>query len=143
MAEKVWFHVDVNSAFLSWSAAHRVLVLGEEQDLREIPSVVAPLHDVRRGIVLARSQPAKKLGIKTGEPLGMAKDKCPDLVVVPPDYDLYVTASRKFVAVLQEFSPCVEQATPYTLLKASFRGDICSASTMQAATKSDTSRKKF
>ena len=109
MAERVWFHVDVNSAFLSWTAAHRVHVLGQEQDLRQIPSVVAPLDDVRRGIVLAKSGPAKKFGVQTGEPLGMALDKCPGLVVVPPDYELYVTASRKFVELLRRFSPCVEQ----------------------------------
>lgn len=109
MAEKIWFHVDVNSAFLSWTAAHRVLVLGEAQDLRLIPSVVAPQADKRRSIVLAKSGPAKKFGIQTGEPLGMALDKCPGLAVVEPDYALYVTASRKFVEVLREFSPRVEQ----------------------------------
>ena len=109
MAEKIWFHVDVNSAFLSWTAAHRVLVLGEEQDLRLIPSVVAPQADKRRSIVLAKSGPAKKFGVQTGEPLGMALDKCPGLAVVEPDYALYVTASRRFVEVLREFSPRVEQ----------------------------------
>ena len=109
MAERIWFHVDVNSAFLSWTAAHEVLVLGMERDLRTIPSVVAPLDDVRRGIVLAKSVPAGKLGIKTGEPVGMALGKCPELTIVPPDYALYVTASRQFIRVLQEFSPGVEQ----------------------------------
>lgn len=109
MAERIMFHVDVNSAFLSWTAAHEVLVLGMERDLRTIPAVVAPLDDVRRGIVLAKSGPAGRLGIKTGEPVGMALGKCPDLVIVPPDYGLYVTASRQFIKVLQEFSPIVEQ----------------------------------
>ena len=109
MADRVIFHVDANSAFLSWSAAYRVKVLGEETDLRDIPSVVAGDKETRHGIILARSTPAKKCGIKTGEPLFQALQKCPDLVVVPPDYPLYVEASRHFVEMLRQFSPAVEQ----------------------------------
>ncbi len=109
MSERVIFHVDANSAFLSWSAAYRVKVLGETQDLREIPSVVAGDKASRHSIVLAKSTPAKKYGIQTGEPLFQAQEKCPHLVVVPPDYQLYVDASRHFVEMLRQFSPCVEQ----------------------------------
>ena len=109
MAERIIFHVDANSAFLSWSAAHRVLVLHEETDLRDIPSVVAGDKESRRGIILAKSTPAKKYGISTGEPLFKALEKCPELVVIPPDYELYVQASRGFVRMLQQFSPIVEQ----------------------------------
>ncbi len=109
MAERVIFHVDANSAFLSWSAAYRVKVLGETTDLREIPSVVAGDKENRHGIILAKSTPAKKYGIQTGEPLFQALEKCPHLAVVPPDYELYVAASRHFVSVLREFSPLVEQ----------------------------------
>ena len=109
MQPKVIFHVDANSAFLSWSAAYRVKVLGEETDLREIPSVVAGDKESRRGIILAKSTPAKKYGIQTGEPLFQALQKCPGLKVVPPDYDLYVEASRHFVDMLRQFSPVVEQ----------------------------------
>lgn len=109
MADRVIFHVDANSAFLSWSAAYRVKVLGEKQDLREIPSVVAGDKESRHSIILAKSGPAKKYGIQTGEPLFLALEKCPDLVVVPPDYQLYVEASRHFVAMLRQFSPVVEQ----------------------------------
>ena len=69
MAERVFFHVDANSAFLSWSAAYRVNVLGEEQDLRDVPSVIAGDKAQRRSIILAKSTPAKKYGIQTGEPL--------------------------------------------------------------------------
>jgi len=105
----VIFHVDVNSAFLSWSAVYRLRVLGEKQDLREIPAVVGGQKESRHGIVLARSQPAKKLGIKTGEPVFMALQKFPDLVIEPPNYELYVEASRHFVEVLRRFSPNVEQ----------------------------------
>lgn len=109
MAERVIFHVDANSAFLSWTAVYKVKVLGEEQDIREIPSVVAGDKASRHSIILAKSVPAKKYGIQTGEPLFLALEKCPDLVIVPPDYELYVEASRHFVKMLRQFSPVVEQ----------------------------------
>lgn len=109
MAERVIFHVDANSAFLSWSAAYRVKVLGESVDLRDIPSVVAGDKESRHSIILAKSTPAKKYGIQTGEPLFQALEKCPDLAIVQPDYDLYVQASRHFVQMLRQFSPAVEQ----------------------------------
>ena len=109
MAEKIWFHIDVNSAFLSWTAAYRTLVEGRTPDLREIPSVIANDKNLRTSIVLAKSTPARKYGVKTGEPLGMARDKCPNLVVAEPDYELYVASSRRLMALLGEISPVVEQ----------------------------------
>ena len=109
MADRVIFHVDANSAFLSWSAVYRLKVLGESVDLREIPSVVAGEKESRHSIILAKSGPAKKYGIHTGEPLFQALEKCPELVVVPPDYPMYVEASRHFVEILRQFSPYVEQ----------------------------------
>ena len=109
MAKRVIFHVDANSAFLSWSAAYKKMVLGEETDLREIPSVVAGDKESRHSIILAKSTPAKKYGIQTGEPLFQALEKCPELTVVQPDYPLYVEASRHFVEMLRQFSPVVEQ----------------------------------
>ena len=109
MAERVIFHVDANSAFLSWSAAYRIKVLGEKEDLRDVPSVVAGDKESRHSIILAKSTPAKKYGIHTGEPLFQALKKCPELKVIPPDYGLYVEASRHFVNMLRQFSPKVEQ----------------------------------
>ena len=109
MAERIVFHVDANSAFLSWSAAYRVKVLGEELDLRTVPSVVAGDKESRHSIILAKSAPAKKYGIQTGEPLFLALEKCPELKIVEPDYGLYVECSRHFVEVLRQFSPVVEQ----------------------------------
>lgn len=109
MAQRVIFHVDANSAFLSWTAAYRVKVLGETTDLRDIPSVVAGDKASRHSIILAKSTPAKKYGIQTGEPLFQALEKCPKLAVVAPDYGLYVEASRHFVEMLRQFSPAVEQ----------------------------------
>ena len=109
MGNRVIFHVDANSAFLSWSAAYRVNVLGEGVDLREVPAVVAGDKASRHSIILAKSTPAKKYGIQTGEPVFQALEKCPELIIIPPDYELYVEASRRFVEVLRQFSPQVEQ----------------------------------
>ena len=109
MADRIIFHVDANSAFLSWTAAYKVKVLGETEDLRDVPSVVAGEKEMRHGVILARSTPAKKFGVQTGEPLFQALQKCPDLIVVPPDYPMYVEASRHFVEMLRQFSPAVEQ----------------------------------
>ena len=97
------FHIDVNSAFLSWSAAYRVHVLGEQQDLREIPSIVGGDQKKRHGIVLAKSIPAKKYGIQTGEAIVTAEQKCPQLTVIPPDYGLYVHASRALIRKLRHW----------------------------------------
>lgn len=109
MHERIIFHIDVNSAFLSWTAAYRVQHLGRLPDLRQIPAVIAGDRSSRHSIILARSIPAKKFGIRTGEPLGVAMEKCPGLVVAEPDYSLYVTASRALMALLRETSPAVEQ----------------------------------
>ena len=109
MSDPVIFHVDANSAFLSWSAAYRVMVLGEKEDLRDVPSVVAGDKESRHSIILAKSGPAKKYGIQTGDPLFLALEKCPQLKVVEPDYELYVASSRKFVEILRSFSPKVQQ----------------------------------
>lgn len=107
--ERVIFHIDVNSAFLSWSAAYRRDVLGETLDLREIPSAVAGDKEARQGVILAKSQPAKKFGVQTGEPIFRALQKCPHLTLVPPDYGMYVEASRHFTALLRQVAPVVEQ----------------------------------
>lgn len=109
MSEKYIFHIDANSAFLSWSAAYRVSVLGEQTDLRQIPSIVGGDQEKRHGIVLAKSVPAKKYGIQTGEPIVSALQKCPDLVIVPPDYGLYVSASRAFISKLKQYTDTVIQ----------------------------------
>jgi DNA polymerase-4 len=106
---KYVFHIDVNSAFLAWTAAYRVDVLGEKEDIRLIPSIVGGDQEKRHGIVLAKSTPAKKYGIKTGEPIVAAQRKCPGLVIVPPDYGLYVKSSRAFMDILKDYSDNVIQ----------------------------------
>lgn len=109
MPESIIYHIDVNSAFLSWEACRRISCHMEGPDLREIPSVVGGNQEMRHGIVLAKSMPAKKYKIQTGEPLVKARQKCLNLVVVPPDYELYVECSRKLIEMLREISPTVEQ----------------------------------
>lgn len=107
--ENIIFHVDVNSAFLSWEAVYRVKILGDRMDLRNIPSAVGGDIKKRHGIILAKSLPSKKYNIHTGETIGDACKKCPELVVVPPHYDLYESCSKAFMNILREYSPCVEQ----------------------------------
>lgn len=107
--ESVIFHIDVNSAFLSWEAVYRLAHKGGKQDLREIASAVGGDMKMRRGIILAKSIPAKKYGIKTGETIPEALRKCPNLVMVPPDYSLYEKCSAAFMSILREYSDVVEQ----------------------------------
>ena len=77
-------------------------------DLREIPSVVGGDPKKRTGIVVAKSIPAKKYGIQTGEPMAMALRKCPNLVVVPSDFRLYTENSLAFKAICRDYAPVVE-----------------------------------
>ena len=79
MNEKIVFHVDVNSAFLSWSAIRRLREDPKALDLRTVASAVGGDEEARHGVVLAKSTPAKKYGVTTGEPLIIAKRKCPNL----------------------------------------------------------------
>ena len=83
MLQRIIMHIDVNSAYLSWEAAHR-LQHGDPLDLRTVPSVVGGNEQTRHGIVLTKSIPAKPFGIQTGETLYSARTKCPGLLVVPP-----------------------------------------------------------
>lgn len=102
------FHVDVNSAFLSWEATRR-LKEGAEDDLRLVPSAVGGDREKRTGVILAKSIPAKKYGIKTGEPVAAALRKCPHLVLVRPDFRLYERSSRAFMDICRAYAPVVEK----------------------------------
>ena len=108
MSEKLIFHVDVNSAFLSWEAVRR-LKEGDTNDLRDIPSAIGGDLSKRHGIILAKSIPAKKYGIVTGEPVVNALKKCPGLYLAKPDFTTYNSYSKAFISILNEYSPSVEQ----------------------------------
>ena len=105
------FHVDVNSAFLSWSALKKLSEDPDSVDLRSIPSVVAGDPSTRHGIVTARSIPAKAYGIRTAMPLSRALSLCPNLVVVPSDFGAYRKCSKAFIRILKSFTGMVEQAS--------------------------------
>ncbi len=105
---RVIFHLDVNSAFLSWEAVYR-LQHGDRTDLREIPSVVGGDETTRHGIVLAKSRPAGRFGIQTGMVLWQARQKCPSLIVVPPDYALYQECSNTLMDLLTRYSARIER----------------------------------
>ena len=77
-------------------------------DLREIPSCIGGDPKSRRGIVVAKSIPAKKYGVTTGEPLSMALRKCPELVCVPGDFALFETCSRAFKKICASYAPVME-----------------------------------
>ena len=106
--EKIIFHVDVNSAYLSWNAVWD-LQHGKSLDLRTVPAIVGGDPESRHGIVLAKSIPSKKFGIKTGETLFSALVKCPELKIVPPRYSVYMKASEAMVEILREYSPLIER----------------------------------
>lgn len=95
--DKVIFHIDINSAFLSWEAVYRLHHLGGTVDLREEVAAVGGDMAMRHGIILAKSIPAKKYNIKTGESITEALQKCPHLKLVPPNYGLYEKCSAAFM----------------------------------------------
>ena len=104
---RVIFHIDVNSAFLSWSAVKMVMEGG--QDIRLIPSVVSGDPSDRRSIISAASMPAKKLGIKSAMPVTMALRLCPQLVIVHGDWAWYKRCSEGFIAICRSYSPVLQQ----------------------------------
>ena len=104
----VIFHIDVNSAYLSWSAAEK-LRRGETLDLRTVPAIIGGDEKSRHGVVLAKSSPAKAYGIRTGEPVAAALRKCPFLVMEPPDHALYQKRSRELMDFLSTYTSDLEQ----------------------------------
>ena len=108
--ERLIFHIDVNSAFLSWSALDE-LKKGNPVDLRTIPSIVGGDTKSRHGIVTAKSIPAKKYGIETAEPVVSAFKKCPNLVMVSPNFQVYSDYSHRLMEHLTSFCPDIEQAS--------------------------------
>ena len=105
--QRIIFHIDVNSAFLSWTAVK--MVREGQEDIRLIPSVVSGDPSDRRSIITAASMPAKKLGIKTAEPVSMALRKCPSLVIVRGDWEWYKQCSEGFIGICRSYSPVLQQ----------------------------------
>ncbi|MBR1538457.1 MAG: DNA polymerase IV [Bacteroidales bacterium] len=105
--KRIIFHIDVNSAFLSWTAVKLLQEGGD--DIRLVPSVVSGDPSDRRSIITAASMPAKKLGIKTAQPVSMALRTCPQLLIVRGDWAWYKHCSREFIAICRRYSPVLEQ----------------------------------
>lgn len=106
--ERQILHVDVNNAFLSWTAIDR-LRLGETLDIRTIPAIIGGDESSRHGIVLAKSMKAKEFGIKTGEPILWARKKCPNLQVFQGDYSSYKKHSDELYQLLLEYTDKIER----------------------------------
>ena len=104
------FHIDVNSAYLSWTAVEQ-LKHGAKQDMRLVPAIIGGDQKARRGVVLAKSIPAKKYGIRTGEPVANAFRKCPNLVMAPPDHKMYREKSARLMEYLKAFTTEIEQVS--------------------------------
>ena len=104
------FHIDVNSAYLSWNAVEQ-LKNGAKVDLREIPAIIGGDQKSRHGVVLAKSPAAKRYGIRTGEPVANAFRKCPNLVMYPPDHKMYREKSRMLMEYLRTFTKEIEQVS--------------------------------
>jgi len=104
---RVIFHIDVNSAFLSWSATK--LVREGKPDIRLVPSVVSGDPSDRRSIISAASIPAKKIGIKAAMPVSMALRIYPSLVIVRGDWEWYKQCSESFIGICRSYSPVLQQ----------------------------------
>lgn len=101
MVDRVILHVDQNSFYASVEMLRRPA-------LREVPCAVAGDPVNRHGIILAKNQLAKKAGVKTAETIWAAKQKCPDLILIPPDYARYIHYSRLARKLYGEYTDCVE-----------------------------------
>ena len=107
--ERIIFHIDVNSAYLSWSAIDLLKKNPDSVDIRMIPAIIGGNRKTRHGIVLAKSLPAKnRYHIHTAEPVANALKKCPTLTIIPPDHDSYSRHSKQFVGFLRSLTPEIE-----------------------------------
>lgn len=107
--DKIIFHIDVNSAYLSWSAVNKLKNEPDSVDLRTICSIIGGNIENRHGIVLAKSIPAKKYNIKTAETIVSALKKCPFLVIEPPNHTMYEEYSQRLMSLLREYTPDIEK----------------------------------
>lgn len=108
--DRIIFHIDVNSAYLSWTALEQ-LRHGRAVDIRTIPAIIGGDMAKRHGVVLAKSIPAKAFGIVTGEPIVNAMRKCPNLLIEAPDHRLYDARSNELMHLLASICPDLEQVS--------------------------------
>ena len=108
--ERIIMHIDVNNAFLSWTALY-LLEQGYQTDIRNIEAIIAGDPKKRSGIVLAKSTPAKRKGVKTAETIYEAKRKCPNLKIFKPTYEMYKRKSEELFKILKSYTPDIEKAS--------------------------------
>lgn len=108
--ERIILHIDVNNAFLSWTAVY-LLNNGYGEDIRDIVSVIGGDESKRSGIVVAKSPLAKKYGIVSAETLYSARKKYPKLQVFRSNYSFYGEMSNKLFSFLKEITPDIEIAS--------------------------------
>lgn len=106
--ERKILHVDVNNAFLSWTAVD-MLEKGAQIDIRTIPSIIGGDENQRRGIVLAKSPIAKQFEIKTGEPIYFARKKCPNIKIFKSDFNVYKKYSDVLYELLLNYTDKIER----------------------------------
>ena len=106
--EKIIMHIDVNNAFLSWTAVD-LLENGYNVDIRNVESIIGGDESKRHGIVLAKSMVAKRKGVRTAETIRDAKRKCNNLQIFPPNYELYVKKSNEFFNLISKYTPDIEK----------------------------------
>ena len=106
--ERIIFHIDVNNAFLSWTAVD-MLKSGSKLDIRTIPSIIGGDESKRHGVVLAKSNIAKQFGIKTGEPIYFARKKCPNLQVFESNHKMYREYSNRLYELFKEYTNIIER----------------------------------
>ena len=133
---RIIMHIDVNNAFLSWTAIE-LLNKGYKYDIRNSYAVIGGDPSKRSGIVLAKSTPAKKMGVVTGETLYSAKKKCPSLRSYPSNYRFYSEMSKKFIDMIKKYTPDLEQMSidecfiDYTSVKKLYGNEIEFAKKLQ------------
>lgn len=105
---RVILHIDVNNAFLSWTATY-MLKKGYKYDIRNRYAIIAGDESQRRGIVLAKSNLCKKCGVVTAEAIYSARRKCPYLEIYKPNYELYKYFSDKMYNYLCQYTDIIER----------------------------------
>lgn len=98
---RVILHADLNSFYANVECLYR-------PELRLKPVAVSGDADSRHGIILTKNEPAKRFGIKTGEAIWQARQKCPDLVVLKADYAKYLRYAQMTRRILADYSDQVE-----------------------------------
>ena len=99
--DRVILHCDANSYYASVECLYT-------PEIRDKPVAVGGSVEARHGIILTKNTLARQHGVKTGEAIWQAREKCPDLVCVPPDFPLYMHFSGKMRRIYEQYSSRVE-----------------------------------